>query len=251
MMHFKASDVPVENSFVKSIQEKLNIIRAKIHGGWEYLIPDGKFDRRTEEAVHAFQIYKNVFPVTGELDMSTINGINETFREQIMLPAFTKPTAVEWLEKPIGPPKSQLFQRQPWEISRFQTPTMRIESIAKMELKKLWEKENCSIGELYIDKKFFSFTLDKNNFPKGKYKVNIDPKKQLIIIKDVPGFINGQATISPGDPFGRSDNCIFICNSADPSCLELDSIRNVGNEAVYEKILAILKSVDTITLTID
>lgn len=251
MIHLRASDVPVENSYVKSIQEKLNIIRAKIHGGWEYLIPDGKFGRRTEEAVHAFQIYKNVFPVTGELDTSTINGINETFREQIMLPAFTKPTAVEWIEKPIGPPKSQLFQRQPWESSIFQTPAIRIASIADMELKRLWKKENCTIGELYIDKKFFSFTLEKNAFPAGKYTVTIDRKKDQIIIKDVPGFINGQATMSPGNPFGQSDNCIIICNSADPSSLGSDNILNIGNEAVYEKILATLKSVDTITLTID
>lgn len=45
---------------VMTLQNKLNLARAKVHGNWPYLNPDGVFGQETENAVKAFQVYSNV-----------------------------------------------------------------------------------------------------------------------------------------------------------------------------------------------
>lgn len=45
---------------VINLQNKLNLARAKVHGNWPYLNPDGVFGNATENAVKAFQVYSNV-----------------------------------------------------------------------------------------------------------------------------------------------------------------------------------------------
>lgn len=42
------------------LQNKLNLARAKVHGNWPALSPDGIFGTSTENAVKAFQVYSNI-----------------------------------------------------------------------------------------------------------------------------------------------------------------------------------------------
>lgn len=51
---------PQKDLAVKDLQNKLNRARAKVHGNWPYLNPDGVFGNDTENAVKAFQCYSNI-----------------------------------------------------------------------------------------------------------------------------------------------------------------------------------------------
>lgn len=42
------------------LQNKLNLARAKVHGNWPALSPDGIYGSTTEDAVKAFQVYSNI-----------------------------------------------------------------------------------------------------------------------------------------------------------------------------------------------
>lgn len=48
------------DSDVIALQNKLNLARAKVHGNWPALSPDGVFGTATENAVKAFQVYSNI-----------------------------------------------------------------------------------------------------------------------------------------------------------------------------------------------
>lgn len=78
-MYFKASANPKFDPMVQSIQMKLNAINIQVHGTWQFLQTDGLFGEKTKQAVKAFQIYRNITPVSGEVGDTTLNYINEAY----------------------------------------------------------------------------------------------------------------------------------------------------------------------------
>lgn len=78
-MYFKASATPKFDPTVQSIQMKLNAIRIKVHGNWSYLQVDGLFGEQTKKAVKAFQTYRNISPISGEVGNTTLHYINEAY----------------------------------------------------------------------------------------------------------------------------------------------------------------------------
>lgn len=78
-MNFKASANPKFDLTVQSIQMKLNAINIQVHGNWPYLQTDGLFGEKTKQAVKAFQVYRNITPVSGEVGDTTLHYINESY----------------------------------------------------------------------------------------------------------------------------------------------------------------------------
>jgi len=86
-MYIKAETYPKYNHDVYDVQVKLNIIRNNTHGNWTSLKADGLFGPKTQAAVKAFQIYKNITPVTGVVGDTTLKYINEEYRRVPMIKA--------------------------------------------------------------------------------------------------------------------------------------------------------------------
>lgn len=78
-MLLTASLTPKYNSIVQDIQNKLNAIRCRVHGNWSYLQPDGLFGEKTKQAVKAFQSYRNITPISGDIGDTTLYYINEAY----------------------------------------------------------------------------------------------------------------------------------------------------------------------------
>lgn len=77
--YYKSGISSKSDSYVKDIQIKLNAIRLYYHGNWDYLVSDGIYGPKTSNAVKAFQILKNITPVSGELGPTTANYINQAY----------------------------------------------------------------------------------------------------------------------------------------------------------------------------
>lgn len=78
-MYFKASTNPKFDPMVQSFQMKLNAINIQVHGNWPYLQADGLFGEKTKQAVKAFQTYRNITPVSGEVGETTLHYINDSY----------------------------------------------------------------------------------------------------------------------------------------------------------------------------
>ena len=76
-MYLKASSTPKFDPIVQTIQMKLNAINIKVHGNWPYLQVDGLFGEKTAKAIKAFQAYRNITPISGEIGNTTLYYINE------------------------------------------------------------------------------------------------------------------------------------------------------------------------------
>lgn len=77
--YYKPSLNSKSDPFIKDIQLKLNAIRLNYHGNWDYLVPDGIYGLKTRNAVKAFQIFKNITPVSGVLGPTTSMYINQQY----------------------------------------------------------------------------------------------------------------------------------------------------------------------------
>lgn len=77
--YYKSIHSSVPDSYVRDIQEKLNSIKFRYHGNWDYLTIDGIYGPQTANAVKSFQILKNITPASGELGPTTSKYINEVY----------------------------------------------------------------------------------------------------------------------------------------------------------------------------
>ena len=86
-MYLKASSTPKFDPIVQTIQMKLNAINIKVHGNWPYLQVDGLFGEKTAKAIKAFQAYRNITPISGEIGNTTMYYINEAYNHVPQLSA--------------------------------------------------------------------------------------------------------------------------------------------------------------------
>lgn len=84
-MYLKASDNPEFNPMVQTLQYKLNVIRTQIHGEWSHLATDGLFGKQTKKAVIAFQIYRGIIPISGDIGDTTLKYIDESYNKVPMI----------------------------------------------------------------------------------------------------------------------------------------------------------------------
>ena len=70
-MYLKASANPKFDPAVQTIQMKLNAINIQVHGNWPYLQADGLFGEKTKQAVKAFQVYRNITPISSPKNFRT------------------------------------------------------------------------------------------------------------------------------------------------------------------------------------
>lgn len=78
-MYLKASTNPKFDPAVQTIQMKLNAINSQVHGNWPYLQTDGLFGEKTKQAVKAFQSYRNITPISGEIGDTTLRYIDDSY----------------------------------------------------------------------------------------------------------------------------------------------------------------------------
>ena len=78
-MYLKASTNPKFDPAVQTIQMKLNAINNQVHGNWPYLKTDGLFGEQTKLAVKAFQSYRNITPISGEVGNTTLRYIDDSY----------------------------------------------------------------------------------------------------------------------------------------------------------------------------
>lgn len=93
-MYLKASSNPIYNPIVQTMQSRLNVIRCMIHGDWPCLETDGLFGEQTKKVVMAYQTYRGITPVSGDVGETTFKYIYESFSQSSRMQPSLKPQAV-------------------------------------------------------------------------------------------------------------------------------------------------------------
>ena len=100
-----------------------------------------------------------------------------------------------------------------------------------IRLERYWSDEDCTLGKLYVDGKFFCYTLEdeyrkikvkgETRIPAGTYKVALRyspkfsprTKHDMLWIQNVPGF--SFILIHPGNSDDDTEGCILVGSVAD------------------------------------
>lgn len=174
-MYLKASANPKFDPAVQTIQMKLNAINIQVHGNWPYLQADGLFGEKTKQAVKAFQVYRNITPISGEVGDTTIHYINDSYNNcpmfrsaspqsnsegdaellNIILDYFVKPISqmtvdfVTSLNQDYNKNSKQVVKDWNLIVSKARTRLLQLmskfkkdKSIAYDKLKNYWDKKN-------------------------------------------------------------------------------------------------------------
>lgn len=124
-----------------------------------------------------------------------------------------------------------------------------------------WANEECQCGEMLVNGKFFSYTLEdpvrpvgtkifgRTAIPAGVYKVivNISSRfrKLMPLLLKVPGFEG--VRIHSGNTAADTEGCLIVAYSKAPNNRK---IFNKVAGAAYEDLMRILVDADEVTLTI-
>lgn len=131
----------------------------------------------------------------------------------------------------------------------------------KLFLKRAPSKNECTLGDLYLNDEWVCFTLEdkvrdgpkvpgKTAIPAGTYSVTIDLSSRfgrlMPHVLDVPGFTG--IRIHPGNTAENTDGCILVGNTK--------GVSSIGaSRAAYSVLFALLgeatRKGETITLTIE
>lgn len=127
----------------------------------------------------------------------------------------------------------------------------------KLQLIRKWKTDKSTIGELFVDGKFFCFTLEdverpagvkvygQTAIPKGTYKLVVDfsPKFQRRVphVLDVPGFEG--IRIHKGNTDHDTEGCILVGMNR-----EKDMITQ--STSAYEKLFRLLDGAADVTLEV-
>ena len=101
-LYYQATSNPPVDEFVRGIQNKLNAIRRSCNGNWGELAEDGRYGRQTANAVKAFQVYKGLTPVSGMLGPTTMEAIDEAYRNRFAVKVMTTLNAIAPVAKTVG-----------------------------------------------------------------------------------------------------------------------------------------------------
>lgn len=118
----------------------------------------------------------------------------------------------------------------------------------KLTLKRTTEINNTLLGELYIDNKFFCYTLEdkirsikikhETCIPEGKYKVILTLSQRfktiLPLLIDVPNFEG--IRIHPGNTIADTSGCILVGSA-------ISNEKLLHSKTTFQKLLIIIKQV--------